>query len=532
MPNGLQEIGEKALCCCASLSKITLPEGLYSIGPGAFSNCHKLTTIQIPSTVTSVGIAAFIECSLLKEVIFCEGGNSDLKIGSQAFYDCPSLTKMTVPSTARIDVGTFRGCRNLTEIHLSDGIMAIERDAFKECLSLLSINIPASVFRMHEYAFENRPHLRNVAISPHSDVFIYRNNGPGALDALNNPFPAPFFTVKGRWKDYGVSLHALCFFHARQGAEAIEYNYPMKWLDEHSRDLSSKDYSEEDCLRMTPLHVLACSGTHDINLYRRIIDCYPDAMIATDDWGETPLGYIMLSAAPMDLLHFFFNMHKQEWGCLPFDFGKMINRLKLYKSAEFIRQCIYAQRTYFPELEVNWQEIVEDSMILFDKYESVFRKTPITVFRVLVEDSVSSRPVCMSIEDQRTIDNWISKLMMIQDNPSKYVSAKQLNKFVHRIQGLRNREIPLDFDRLVGYSEKSRIELFQKCQGFVIKSVKLHEEMLQCASNTIELALWKATLSNSSEHGRQKGDESSRMESCLVVGKMCQVIIPNVLPYL
>ncbi len=179
-----------------------------------------MTTIHIPSTVTSVGIAAFIECSLLKEVIFCEGGNSDLEIGSQAFYDCPSLTKMSVPSTARIDVGTFRGCRNLTEVHLSDGIMAIERDAFKECLSLLSINIPASVFRMNEHAFENCPHLRNVAISPHSDVLIYRDHFQGG--ALNKPFPANFYAVKGRWKDFGVSLHALCFYHSRPGAKASE----------------------------------------------------------------------------------------------------------------------------------------------------------------------------------------------------------------------------------------------------------------------------------------------------------------------
>ena len=327
-------------------------------------------------------------------------------------------------------------------MHLSDGLLWIEKDAFKECLSLLSINIPASVLHIHADAFRNCPHLHNVAISPHYEGVIYRDDHLPAV-FLEELFPASYFQVAGRWNEYDVSLHALCFFHTRQGAEAIQYNNPMKWMDEHTGELSLEDYSEQDHLSMTPLHVLACSGTHDINLYRRIIDCCPDAMIATDNWGETPLEYVMLSAAPMDILHFFFNMHKQEWGVLPLDFGDMINRLlKLYKSAEFIRQCIQAQRTYFPEIEVNWQAIVNDSMIPFDKYESVFRKTPITVFRVIVEASVSSRPVCMSLEHQCIIDDWISKLMLIQDNPRRYVSAKQVNKFVHRMQGLRSREFP------------------------------------------------------------------------------------------
>jgi len=76
---------------------------------------------------------------------------------------------------------------------------------------------------------------------------------------------------------------------------------------------SSKDYTEPDCLGMvTPLHIVACSGTHGINFYRQIVDDCPDAMISTDIWGETPLGYAMLSRAPNDVIHYFFEMHKQK----------------------------------------------------------------------------------------------------------------------------------------------------------------------------------------------------------------------------
>lgn len=528
LPDGLREIGEKSFCCCASLSKVSLPEGLLTIGPGAFSNCHKLTTIHIPGSVTSVGIAAFIECSMLKEVVFCKGSDPLLIIDCQAFYDCPSLTTISIPSTVKvINVGTFRGCKSLTNVHLSDGLQWIGRDAFRECLSLLSINIPASVVGIHVDAFGNCHHLHGVAIARQSKM-EYNDHYPGIFEELSS---VEFWNIYGRWEKY--PLHAMCFYHSRQEAESRQYNNdPVKWLDEHADELSLGDYAEVDCLGMTALHVLACSGTHNLHLYRRLIDNCPEAMIVTDYWGKTPLDYVLLSTAPEDVLHFFFNMHKQKWGALPFDFGTIINRLKFYKSAECIRQYIHAQRTYFPELEVNWQEIVDNSMI-FNKNEAAFQKTPITVFRVLAEASASSRDVCMSLEHQRAIDDWISKLMLIHDDPHKYLSGKQLNQFVRRIHGFRDREIPLDFDRLIGYSEKSRVALLKKCQGFIIKSVQQREELLACTSNTIELALWKSVLIQSSEQTlRPKEDNLIRGQSRQIGGRMCQVIIPNVLSFL
>lgn len=226
---------------------------------------------------------------------------------------------------------------------------------------------------------------------------------------------------------------------------------------------SSKDYTEPDCLGMvTPLHIVACSGTHGINFYRQIVDDCPDAMISTDIWGETPLGYAMLSRAPNDVIHYFFEMHKQKWGELPFDFGKKIKILALCKSAEFIRQIIQAQRTYFSELVVNWQEIVDEFMI-FNKYKSVFQKIPISMFRVLAEASAFSLPVCVNLEDQQKIDDWIDRLMLIHAYHTEHLSRKQLLSFMDRLEIVMEDESSLDYDRLMGYSEKSHIALLKKC---------------------------------------------------------------------
>ncbi len=135
----LREIGDEAFACCSSVQKIDLPEGLFSIGNGAFSNCQLLSTICIPSTVTSIGITAFTECPALKEVVLSEGeggSTSLLTVGDKAFFNYPALTKISIPFTMNtIGNATFRGCTSLTEVYLCDGLVSIECDAFRDCMT-------------------------------------------------------------------------------------------------------------------------------------------------------------------------------------------------------------------------------------------------------------------------------------------------------------------------------------------------------------------------------------------------------------
>ena len=47
--------------------------------------------------------------------------------------------------------------------------------------------------------------------------------------------------------------------------------------------------SQQDCLGMTPLHILTCSSVHDLELYCLIVDNYPANLITEDGWGALPL---------------------------------------------------------------------------------------------------------------------------------------------------------------------------------------------------------------------------------------------------
>jgi hypothetical protein len=58
----------------------------------------------------------------------------------------------------------------------------------------------------------------------------------------------------------------------------------------------------QDCLGMTPLHILACSTVQCFELYRLMIDTYPASLIVEDAWGTIPLLYAVWGGTPSGLL--------------------------------------------------------------------------------------------------------------------------------------------------------------------------------------------------------------------------------------
>jgi hypothetical protein len=68
-----------------------------SIGSSAFFDCSSLTSITIPDSVTSIGDSVFSYCSSLTSVTI---GNSVTSIGYRAFSDCYSLTSVYYTGSA------------------------------------------------------------------------------------------------------------------------------------------------------------------------------------------------------------------------------------------------------------------------------------------------------------------------------------------------------------------------------------------------------------------------------------------------
>ncbi len=81
-------------------------------------------------------------------------GKKVTKIGSWAFFDCNSLTSVTIPNgVTSIEESAFSNCTSLTGITIPNSVTRIGGWVFYHCTSLKNINIPDSVISIGDVAF-------------------------------------------------------------------------------------------------------------------------------------------------------------------------------------------------------------------------------------------------------------------------------------------------------------------------------------------------------------------------------------------
>ena len=89
-------------------------------------------------------------------------------IGDHAFYDCSSLTSIEIPAgVASIENYAFYRCNNLENVTFAEGsqLTSIGDRAFQGCSSLTSIEIPAGVASIEDYAFYVCSNLESVTFA-------------------------------------------------------------------------------------------------------------------------------------------------------------------------------------------------------------------------------------------------------------------------------------------------------------------------------------------------------------------------------
>ena len=197
LPDNIANIGASAFSGCTGLKSIILPTQVVTIDRNAFAGCTGLTSISFPSKLTTIGYGAFSGCTNLSGEISIP---SSIKIiYGNAFKGCSKLTKTSYmgtiggwcmiefgdqyanpmcytknlyisgnqvssitslpTSTTEIKDYTFYNCTSLTKVTIPNTVTGIGASAFANCSALSTITIGTGITHIGSNAFSNTAYL-------------------------------------------------------------------------------------------------------------------------------------------------------------------------------------------------------------------------------------------------------------------------------------------------------------------------------------------------------------------------------------
>ena len=248
IPNAVRVI-EGAFCGCTSLKSITIPSNVFWIRGEAFAGCTALKSVIIPEKVRSVDGHVFNGCTSLKKIYYKAGSGFgyNLSYGNDAQliqYDTvPPVVKPKTKSVSKpkpapqaaveslrwkveginLTVGGVNKIKDYSEevppwndylrdvqrVIVEDGVTEIAAHAFRNCVALEHVTIPASLETIGDGAFTfsycgewNVNNRKNIIWSLERGTLIIKKN-PNAANETD------FSIGDIAWKDIEKNIQAV-----------------------------------------------------------------------------------------------------------------------------------------------------------------------------------------------------------------------------------------------------------------------------------------------------------------------------------
>jgi hypothetical protein len=285
----------------------------------------------------------------------------------------------------------------------------------------------------------------------------------------------------------GLSIHKQCYYQTFQDSEAVMRNLRREinpWSSRGSSIIGRLNVTGkmQDCLGMTPLHILACSTRHTLEMYELIVQKYPENLVTQDKWGDVPLLYAFWCNAPEEVVRFLVESYKTMYPGYTFDWESMIETLaKNYVPTSRIQILINIQQHDFADQECNLEDVIERLVRPF--HPPAFYKIKQFILR-----EIASRRI-----EASGIGRWRIEIMD---------AINHIDTF-HRWEG----------------GTREFYSLLDKC------------EALKESAGILELALWKAKLEDDDEHCNKirKFDNdctttAGRKERCRINGPLEKIM--------
>ena len=377
-----------------------------------------------------------------------------------------------------------------------------------DCKSIFSLELPENTIEIESGAFASCLSLRNVALPPNimffgSDIFL--EDGMQAISDLQQLFGSGAAIIRDLQHRFDrLPIHKLVYYQSYYQGVLQNLIAAINTRSGQRRTLRNKldpTGNHQDCLGMTPLHILTCSSVHNLEVYRLIVEKYPANLITEDRWGALPLLYAIWGAAPVDIIQFLLARYQSLYPNHALNWTMMVETMgRCDTPKESIENMLHVRQMHFPEQPIDWEYLLDEFVNLADPSDLCFESTFTERMQFLFMCCMLSRVEGLAFKVWRDhIRHLIQTANFKSDENNSAILRSIREKLVH----------------------------------FEDELPKLKE-----ATSILELALWKKRINeNNSQQNtfRQqkkiKAEGESNREQCRVTCG-ADVIIGHVLPYL
>jgi len=288
----------------------------------------------------------------------------------------------------------------------------------------------------------------------------------------------------------GLPIHKMMYYQTYNNLTSDQLNNAM--------DSTGK---QQDCLGMTPLHILACSTVQRIESYKVLIKKYSENLVIKDRWGALPIFYALWGDAPDEIIQFLVESYQSIYPNYVFDWSDMVEVLgtSMNTLTNVIEKLLDVQQNYFPEQCIDWDIVLQR-----------------------MAERNWHRPMHVSPGGRDHPQSWESTFRFIVKCGTKCrVKAICLKKWQDDIET----DIETIRPRHSGYFDR-------KAFLSAIQSKITQYEAIKEAASMLELVLWKNKLEvHDQSDKRLKVDMSGWRNQCRI-SCGANVVIGHVLPYL
>ena len=284
-----------------------------------------------------------------------------------AFYDSLRTAIRLHDDIESIGLETF-SCCIFTNFRVPPLISAIPDHMLYNCQSIFSVEIPEDVSEIGYNAFCYCYCLRNMAFPPDAvfgdEIFISEDDDEMEMHTdlwlLFDSELQIMIDLQHRFD--GLPIHKLVYYQTYH--QGVLHNLVFavnSRSDQTLRGNLDRTGNEQDCLGMTPLHILACSSVHDLEMYRVIVEKYPANLITEDRWGALPLQYAFWGAAPAEIIEFLLESYQALYSDYEFDWTMMVETIgRYYPPKESIENVLHVKQMHFPEQPIDWEYLLNE----------------------------------------------------------------------------------------------------------------------------------------------------------------------------